>query len=271
MSKLVMPETSDQLLQTLLDAFRLGPDQLGNALERFRDELTPALAYQAQQRYRTAVQQHSAAGAMAASTVASRVFNFTGHREEAFNSFVDYLYVLFMLAQTMEEYAHVFNMLQEVLNGDPYGGSGSPLTALRAVLLKADSAFFACEASVVEAIKEFWLQAALETLAAGTPFLADQRSQQLIPGYASTAVAVYRRCVLQRWIGEPWAASGLAALTLALDRDFPRKVIYPGNDAKTENISEARAAMSTLYNRSAYIGDPPTGTPASGLFGRKTR
>jgi hypothetical protein len=265
----LMPERQEQLLQMLLDALRLGPDQLGQALQHFRGELTPALAKQVHEQYDAAFQRQDANAAIAAATLAGRIYNFIGQREEAFNSFVDYLNVLFKLAQSEQEYANVHGSLRQMLAGDPYG-KGSPLTALRAAVLGADSAFFACEAAEAEANKKHWLQAALEDLEAGTKFLADPRSVPLIPAYASTTVAVYRRCVLERWSGEPWAASALAALTLVLDQTVPQKVIYPGNDSKTTNISEARAQMSTLYNHSVCTGDPPTGTPISGLFGRKS-
>jgi hypothetical protein len=263
-----MPERQELLLQALLDAFQLGQDKLGEALQQFRGELTPALAEQTSQRYVAALQQQDANGAIAAAILASRIYNFIGHREDAFNSFLDYLNVLYQLAQTEDAYANVHQVLHQMLERDPYG-EGSPLTGLRAAVLGGDSAFFACEAATEDAHKQHWLQAALQDLQSAIPLLANPASSPLIPAFTSTTVAVYRRCVMQHWIGEPWAASGLAALTLALDQAVPQKVIYPGNDPKTAYISAARAEMSTLYSRSAYTGDPPSGTPISGLFGRK--
>ena len=255
-------------MELLYGAYRMGPDKLGETLAQLRGELTPDLAQQALRDYHAAVGRQDADGAIAAATIASRIFNFIGHREDAFNALVDYFYVLFMLAETEAAYADVYTALRQVLAGDPYG-EGSPLTGLRALMLAADGGFFACEAAADEARKKHWLQAALESLEDGAKYLGGAGTAELIPSYASTAVAVYRRCVKNGWVGEAWAAARLAAVTQALDRAAPGKVSYPGDIAKTANIDEARAEMSGLYNRGAYAGERRSGESLSGLFGRK--
>ena len=112
-----------------------------------------------------------------------------------------------------------------------------------------------------------WLGAALESLDEAIPYLSG--AEPLHPQYASTAVAVYKRCVSKGWSGERWAAARLASVTQALDRAAPRKLQYPGEPAKDQTIDRARAEMSALYDRGAYAGEPLSGVQESGLFGRK--
>lgn len=260
--------SNDQLLDLFYQTFPKGLDALGQALGQFRSELTADLAKMALDRYSAAVDRQDADGAIASATIASRIFNFIGRREDAFNALVDYFYVLFLLAQTEKAYADIHTALRQVLAQKPYD-NGAPETGLRALMLCADCGFFACEAAAADADKQHWLQAALQSLQDASQYLALTRAPILIQGYASTAVAVYRRSLSRGWTGEPWAAPGLPAVTAALDRDVPGKVIYPGNDSKTANIDEGRAEMSAAYNHGVYRGDRSPAPNVLGLFGRK--
>lgn len=262
---------NEPLLDLLYAAFPKGPDALGQALAQFRAELTPELGKMAHDRYLDAANRQDAGGAIASATIASRIYNFIGRREDAFNALVDYFYVLYLLAQTEKAYADIHTALTSVLAQKPYE-NGSPETAMRALILCADCGFFACEAAAEDAARQHWLGAALESLRNGSQYLAVREAPVLLQGYASTAVAVFRRCVSAGWTGEPWAAPGLAAVTAALDRNVPGKVIYPGNDSKTANIDKGRAEMSAAFNHGAYRGERSEPAPApkiSGLFGRK--
>jgi hypothetical protein len=261
--------TNDQLLELFYGAFPKGPDALGQALAQFRSELTADLAKMALDRYSAAVNRQDADGAIASATIASRIFNFIGRREDAFNALVDYFYVLYMLAQTEKAYADIHTALTSILAQKPYD-NGAPETGLRALVLCADCGFFACEAAAADASKQHWLQAALQSLQEGSQYLTLSGAPVLIQGYASTTVAVYRRCLSAGWIGEPWAAPGLAAVTAALDRAVPAKVVYPGNDSKTANIDEGRAEMSAAFDHGVYRGEPSPAPNVSGLFGRKS-
>jgi hypothetical protein len=258
---------NDQLLKLLYDAFPHGSEQLNQAMENIRGELTPELAAQASERYKAAIERQDAPGAFAASTIAFRILNLLGRREDAFNALVDRFYVRFMLAQTEKDYADIRTELREVLAGYSYG-QGSPDTGLRARVLSADCAFFACESVAEDTAKKRWLQAALESLQDGVQFLTETRTSLLILQFSCTTVAVYQVCVSKGWVGEPWAASRLAALTAVMDRATPAKLIFPGDDAKTASIDAARAQMSYLYN-SSYTREETTGQKVSGLFGRK--
>ena len=260
---------NDQLLELFYGAFRVGDDPLGQALAKYRGELRPVLARQASEGYLTAIQRQDLDGAFAAATIASRIYNFIALREEAFNALIDSFSVLYMRAETVEAYADINTAIRNILSGNPYG-EGSPLTGLRALNLAADCGFFASEATTDPEVKKRWLQAALAALVDGTRYLAPSTSD-LIPGYTSTAVAVYRRCVGNGWVGEPWAAAPLAAVTAKLDSAVPGKVNYSGDDAKTLNIDAARAEMSGVFNHQVYSGgEKPAASHLSGLFGRKS-
>jgi hypothetical protein len=260
---------NDQVLELLYGAFEEGPDALGQALVQFRPDLTPELAEQASRQYCAAMRRQDPGQAIAASTIASRIFNFLGRREEAFNALVDNFSVFYMLAQTEKAYADINTALRQVLSSDRYG-NGSSLTALRAWVLAADCAFFACEAATDETSKQYWLQTALDSLLHGATYLADENTSVLIPNYLSTTVAVYRRCLNSGWVGKAWAAAGLAHLTAALDLTVPCKVDYPGKDAKTANVDDARVEMSAIYNHGAYASDRTPGRELSALFRRKS-
>lgn len=260
---------NDQLLQVFYEAYRLGDDPLGMALAQYRTELNPELAKQASDGYIPAMQHQDLNTAMAAATIGSRIYNFIGLREEAFNAMIDSFSVLYMRAETVDAYADIYTAIRDVMAGNPYG-EGSPLTGLRALNLAADCGFFASEATADPKVKKFWLQAALAALVDGTKYLGASTAD-LIPGYTSTAVAVYRRCVGNGWVGEPWAAAPLTAVTAKLDSAVPSKVNYSGDDAKTSNIDAARTEMSGVFNHSAYVGgETPAVSPLSGLFGHKT-
>lgn len=255
------------LLPLLYSAYQAGPDSLQQTLVQFRDQLTPELGRGLLDDYAAAVERQDAGNAIAAATIASRAFNFMGRPEDAFNALMDVFEIHYMLAQTESAYANIETAIQQLLAGDPYG-QGSPLTGLRARMLAADCSFFASEASADDQDKKTWLQTSLRWLADAIPFLVPDTTAALFSGYASTAVAVYRRLVSKQWSGEPWAAAGLAKITQALDRVAPGKLAY-SDPSKTANISAARAEMSALFNDGAYAGEPAPPSAVSGLFGPK--
>jgi len=260
---------SDSILGRLCASYLRGPDFLDQALNQLREELTFELADKASQNSVKAIQEGDANKALALSTISSRVFNLLGRREEAFTALTNFFNILFMLAQTEKAYADIYLPLTEILASNPYG-QGEPSTGLRAWVLAADCAFFACEAAADDARKKHWLEAALTSLMEAARFLNASDAAAFHPQYASIAVAVYRRCLSKDWLGEPWAAANLAKVTRALDQAVPGKLSYtePGKD---ENIHEGRAVMSETFNNGAYGGGPPPGSPVLGLLGRKRR
>jgi hypothetical protein len=260
---------NNELLEMFYGAFRMGDDQLGQALVQYRNELTPELAAKVSDEYMSAMQRRDLGGAFAAASIASRIYNFIGLREDAFNSLIDSFYVLYLRAETVKAYTDINIAIRNLLAGDPYG-EGSPLTALRALNLAADCGFFACEAATDAEVKKQCLQAALAALVEGTKYVGPSTSD-LIPGYAGTAVAVYQRCVGNGWVGEPWAVTPLTAVAVKLDNAVPGKVTYTGDDAKASKIDAVRTEMSAVFNHQAYSGgEKPEASHMSGLFGRKS-
>ncbi len=263
-----MPQT-DAILEHLISAYRLGPEGLHRAFEQHRQEPTPEVATKASKESISALERRDVDRALALNVVAMGIYDFLGRPEDAFAALLNYFNILFMVATTEKQYAGVHQQLVEQLAGKSFG-QGEALAALRGWMLVGDCAFFACEAAADDAGKKRWLQAALEALIQGIRFLSGPAAKQLHPQYASIAVAVYRRCLSKRWLGEPWAGANLAKVTQALDQAAPGKLSYP-EPGKDDNIDEGRTALSHAFNRGAYGGGGPSGAPLSGLFGRKGR
>src|SRR5437016_8975105 len=110
-----MSLTNDALLQLLYAKYKLGQDQLGQALAQSRPQLTPALAQQALRDCQAAIGSGNAGAALAASTVASRVYAFIGRREDACKALMDTFNIMFMLAQTEAAYADIHGAIRELL------------------------------------------------------------------------------------------------------------------------------------------------------------
>ena len=233
-----------RILDELLQSAAAGVEALGARLDALGNALTPALAKEASEAYKRAIENQQNHTALGGTMVASMLHLKLGNWNEALAGHFDMQQILFVQAESLDDYQSVHEGVRGIFAKALQIGDAE--RAYEAVVLAADAAYFASEAAGADlAQKEKWLGTALVDLVSA--FNANP-AQQVSQGTGTKLVSVL--CA----VADALRASGLdsnpklaALLSMAASRaraSVPPNFGFPGNAQKTAWMQRTLASLS---------------------------
>ena len=232
-------------LQLLLDALASGPEDLTAALEEHSGELTPELAAEARATFNRAIGEGNGDEALRAVMVESMINLALGRRDVALSNQIDFQQIRFMAAETRDEYESVRD---QSLNLVPMAAeTGTPELAFRALVLAADSAFFA-SSTTAPPESDKWLLSALGDLGDASEQAIPERDDVWFDRFVSLLGAAAGEAMSRYWgDDEPAVDERLARLAAAADRIVPADYEFPGEPEKSDRYAEVLAQLSSEH------------------------
>lgn len=232
-----------KLLDELLQSAGSGPAQLSAKVQSLGKALTPALANEASEAYKRAVRNGQAHTALGGAMVASMLYVQLGMRKESLEAHYDVMQLLFMRAESVEDYAGVHEgtrglvkYAREVRDAEREYG---------ALVLGADAAYFASEAASGNTpLKEKWLQSAIEDVLAAFGAkpggnVAGATGEKLV----SVLCAVAEELQLSGLAREPDFAAALRQLAAKTRAHVPPNFVFEGDPKRSDWMRRILASL----------------------------
>lgn len=212
-----------------------------------------AFAEEAAAVYRQAIAAGQPALAYAASLVAATIFLKLGKRYEALSSRIDHQDTRFSFANSADDYRAV--LIDAIADYDRAREIDAADLAFRAVLLAADSCYFAAQASRDAGDRHNYLRSALGNLLVAADWLDEVKSQPDLERFASLASSTFAKLEEQALDSEDEVRDQLQQLAGAMEAHFPAGFTFSHHPADPFSVALELATLSFGFSSpfSAYL------------------